>query len=786
MVVVIRMRGLPFESSSREIRNFFGGLEIKEEDIHLIPNENGKASGVAFAVFHDDDDARKAMLRDGRYLGKRYVNLFLSSLQEMQKFLREGVFERGKRGGRKRTNKGKGFNQKGVKVDSAQTHGEEMECDERISRSQREIRHSVSDRCRSRSPFRSHDHGGVQSRPNEAETRGIARTTQQMRLIEFEETQREYEEGKKMALLAALSDYEKNKLEEQFLAAEAKNNKNLDLRYLLTSQQSPTARLPRNPTTNQWEHALDYESNPSRVMSGDFKDDHLRVVELINQNQNTESLIHSAGYDVALGGVNVVHDSYQGEIKKIQDNYPVGITGNYNYTRESFGEIPYQNLGQEKVFIGDSYFFGHDFEKQTKSHDQSTPVRAQERHDIRFERMDDRYKYENERREKDDQIYKRFQQVDDQGREEGSEGPSYASNHKSVLENEKLSNRGNPSRQRNHRNRRVHSNYKSGIKKDDKHQDVSQKLIDQRDDKYTREKRFGSYGPDNKRYEVTTLRGQGSAPERYQKVDENDGCRGLCINMIGLPYLCTEKEVEMFFQGLRVKYVHRCRNLSGTHMGKTNGEAFVVFESLEDCSEAVERDHQLIRGRFVKVRKSPKEVMYDVIQQEDKILGKEPQNCPSRKDDINDLNQVQNTQMKSGLTSEMQPGSKLPAFDHNIYQPGPSTLQPAIHSHNSETLSQDVVVSQLAQGANIDVNDIKAGCVVGIRNLPSTVTADEILDFFYGFRIIPESIRIHYLAPGRSSGDAVVTFIDEKEARIAMQQLNHKPVGRRNVQLFPI
>ena len=125
-------------------------------------------------------------------------------------------------------------------------------------------------------------------------------------------------------------------------------------------------------------------------------------------------------------------------------------------------------------------------------------------------------------------------------------------------------------------------------------------------------------------------------------------------------------------------------------------------------------------------------------------------------------------------------------FNHNIYQPGPSTLQPAIHSHNSETLSQDVVVSQLAQGANIDVNDIKAGCVVGIRNLPSTVTADEILDFFYGFRIIPESIRIHYLAPGRSSGDAVVTFIDEKEARIAMQQLNHKPVGRRNVQLFPI
>ncbi|EDO47282.1 predicted protein, partial [Nematostella vectensis] len=75
MPVVIKMKGLPFEATSRDIQMFFDGLSLREKDIHLAANKDGKASGISFAVFNVDDDARKAMYRTGKYMGKRYIEL---------------------------------------------------------------------------------------------------------------------------------------------------------------------------------------------------------------------------------------------------------------------------------------------------------------------------------------------------------------------------------------------------------------------------------------------------------------------------------------------------------------------------------------------------------------------------------------------------------------------------------------------------------------------------------------------------------------------------------------
>ena len=100
------------------------------------------------------------------------------------------------------------------------------------------------------------------------------------------------------------------------------------------------------------------------------------------------------------------------------------------------------------------------------------------------------------------------------------------------------------------------------------------------------------------------------------------------------------------------------------------------------------------------------------------------------------------------------------------------------------SLLESSLLLQLAAGANVSSSDIQLGCVVGIRNLPSSITAEEILDFFYGFPVAPDTVRIHYLAPGRSSGDAMVTLPTAADAINAIEQLNFKPVGKRNVQLF--
>jgi len=94
------------------------------------------------------------------------------------------------------------------------------------------------------------------------------------------------------------------------------------------------------------------------------------------------------------------------------------------------------------------------------------------------------------------------------------------------------------------------------------------------------------------------------------------------------------------------------------------------------------------------------------------------------------------------------------------------------------------VINRVAVSANINVDDISAGRVVGIRNLPFQVTPDNVLDFFHGYETVSDSVRIHYLEDGRCSGDAIISFRTKKEAQKAVTSLNKKQIGKRSVDLF--
>ncbi|XP_067887706.1 RNA binding motif protein 12Bb [Heterodontus francisci] len=73
--------------------------------------------------------------------------------------------------------------------------------------------------------------------------------------------------------------------------------------------------------------------------------------------------------------------------------------------------------------------------------------------------------------------------------------------------------------------------------------------------------------------------------------------------------------------------------------------------------------------------------------------------------------------------------------------------------------------------------------VVKAFNLPYKISVDEILDFFYGYRVIPESVTVRYNDKGLPAGDAVITFETVDEAMAAVRELNEKPIGKRNVKL---
>ena len=254
------------------------------------------------------------------------------------------------------------------------------------------------------------------------------------------------------------------------------------------------------------------------------------------------------------------------------------------------------------------------------------------------------------------------------------------------------------------------------------------------------------------------------------------------VVMTGLPYSVTELEVLEFFKGLDVLSVHFMLHTAGTWAGKKNGTAFVEFKSVGDCIQGTDRNRQFIRKRYVGVKRcSLEEVLIALdAKSTDNWLFQEPNMTGGSFSQESTAYSLGN--MNGDNQNLLSPGLGIAAVNSigmNSAGNLPSPLNAGMAMEGPMT-----PINQLAAGANISVNDINAGCVIGIRNLPSTVSAEEILDFFYGFPIIPDSIRIHYLAPGRSSGDAMVTLPTSGEAYSAIEQLNSKPVGKRKVQLF--
>ncbi|XP_054981451.1 RNA-binding protein 12B [Sorex araneus] len=72
---------------------------------------------------------------------------------------------------------------------------------------------------------------------------------------------------------------------------------------------------------------------------------------------------------------------------------------------------------------------------------------------------------------------------------------------------------------------------------------------------------------------------------------------------------------------------------------------------------------------------------------------------------------------------------------------------------------------------------------IKIMNLPFKANVNEILDFFHGYRIIPDSVSIQYNEQGLPIGEAIVAMANYNEAMAAIKDLNDRPVGSRKVKL---
>lgn len=82
---VLKLRGLPFSASKRDVIEFFKDFDLKDENIQFVVHSDGRASGEAFVEFDGPSQSKLAMSRDKMMLGSRYVELFPSSNEEAAK-----------------------------------------------------------------------------------------------------------------------------------------------------------------------------------------------------------------------------------------------------------------------------------------------------------------------------------------------------------------------------------------------------------------------------------------------------------------------------------------------------------------------------------------------------------------------------------------------------------------------------------------------------------------------------------------------------------------------------
>ncbi|KAF0292793.1 RNA-binding protein fusilli [Amphibalanus amphitrite] len=95
--VIVRMRGLPYDCTAKQVLEFFEAGEsscqvmFAEKGVLFVKKPDGRATGDAFVQFENEDDAPKALSKHREIIGSRYIELFRSTVAEVQQVLNRSM-----------------------------------------------------------------------------------------------------------------------------------------------------------------------------------------------------------------------------------------------------------------------------------------------------------------------------------------------------------------------------------------------------------------------------------------------------------------------------------------------------------------------------------------------------------------------------------------------------------------------------------------------------------------------------------------------------------------------
>ncbi|CAF3736831.1 unnamed protein product [Rotaria sordida] len=78
---IVRLRGLPWNTTQTEVQNFLQGCKIRQTN--FVTNDQGRVTGECFVVLESNEDVDLAKSFHQKNIGSRYIEVFESNADEM-------------------------------------------------------------------------------------------------------------------------------------------------------------------------------------------------------------------------------------------------------------------------------------------------------------------------------------------------------------------------------------------------------------------------------------------------------------------------------------------------------------------------------------------------------------------------------------------------------------------------------------------------------------------------------------------------------------------------------
>ncbi|XP_069778012.1 RNA-binding protein 12-like [Narcine bancroftii] len=259
----------------------------------------------------------------------------------------------------------------------------------------------------------------------------------------------------------------------------------------------------------------------------------------------------------------------------------------------------------------------------------------------------------------------------------------------------------------------------------------------------------------------------------------------LYIYVSNLPFDVSKYEIHKFFEGFDVAdyRIHLFVDSNGIGLG----EAVVKFKSEDEVLRAECLFGKKLGGREVLLRPISSEELLElgVNSVHERTKGQKEHDYfgsyvsggdRSLSVDMNELGEpfFEHSHGMGSIPSMQRPRYSQEEGFHGGFDTGNGTF---------ESYAGGRFGSAYDSSYRGNMGMSSGNAVVKAFNLPIKISVDEILDFFYGYRVIPNSVTVRYNDKGLPAGDAVIAFETVDEAVAAVRELNEKPIGKRNVRL---